>query len=491
MLFNSIDFAIFFPVVFIVYWFVICKNLKLQNALLLLASYLFYAFWDWRFVFLLAFISFLNFSIGLIIQKAESKKRKKSWLIIGIMANIGALSYFKYFNFFFDNFKKLFSMIGFTLDKPIQNIILPLGISFYIFLSLSYIIDIYQNKLIACNDIIDVFLTFSFFPIILAGPIQRPFSLLPQIQKKRVFNYSFAVDGIKQILWGLFMKIVIADKCAVYVNNIFMNFNIYKGSTLFLGGIFFTIQIYSDFAGYSLIAIGISKLIGFNLSRNFANPYFARDIIEFWKRWHISLTNWFRDYVFLPISYNISRKIPSEKVGFIKADTVIYIVGIFITWFLTGLWHGGNYTFITWGFINGLFLIVYHILKKPRKKLLKNLKISKDNVFLIASERIFTLIVIILSWIVFRATNISQAWTYISKIFSKTLFAIPEIKPKATILLIIVFIFIELFGRNQQYAIENLGVKWPKPLRWATYYAIILVIFWFGGQKQQFIYFQF
>ncbi len=456
----------------------------------------------------MVFISFLNYSIGLLIQKSEPKKRKKSWLIIGIIANIGVLSYFKYSNFFIDSFIHLFSLVGFTVQKPTLNIILPVGISFYVFLSLSYIIDVYQNKLKGGGNIVDVLLTLSFFPIILAGPIQRPTSLLPQIQKKRIFNYSFATDGLKQILWGLFMKVVIADRCGVHVQDIFQNFHNYSGSTLLLGGIFYTIQIYADFAGYSLIAIGVSKLFGFELMRNFAYPYFARDMKEFWQRWHISLTSWFRDYVFLPISYSLSRKIQSEKVGFIKKDLLIYIIGISITWLLVGLWHGGNYTFIVWGLINGFFLIGYQILKKPRKKFLKNLKMSNDNIFLIGVERLFTLLIIIFSWIVFRAENIGQALAYIAKIFSKSLVSLPamfdtsiktiywkeirgQASPLVTIVLVIVFMLIEWLGRGQHYAIADEASKWKRPLRYAMYYAIILAILWFGGKAQQFIYFQF
>lgn len=426
MLFNSIAFGGFFTLVFIIYWLVVYKNLRLQNILLLIASYYFYACWDWRFLILLFLISLTNYSIGFIIQKVELIKRKRFYMIIGVIANIGALSYFKYSHFFIESFIDLFNSVGFALQKPTLNFILPIGISFYIFLSLSYIIDIYQNKLKASINIVDVLLTLSFFPIILAGPIQRPILLLPQIQKVRVFNYSFAVDGLKQILWGLFMKVVIADRCASHANDIFQNFNNYNGSTLFLGGIFYTVQVYADFAGYSLIAIGISRLLGFDLIRNFAYPYFSRNISEFWKRWHISLTSWFRDYVFLPISFAVSRKIPAEKVWFVKTDLVIYIVGISITWLLTGLWHGGNYTFIIWGGINGFFLIFYQIFKKTRNQILKRLKVGHENLLLIIWERIFILLIIIFSWIVFRSENIGSSIKYITEILSPSLFALPR-----------------------------------------------------------------
>jgi len=495
MLFNSIAFAIFFPIVFALYWFVFSKNLKIQNILLLTASYVFYAFWDWRFLLLLVFISSINFLLGLLINKPLWKTRSSIWFIVGIIANIGILSYFKYANFFIESFINLFSILGFSLQKSTINIILPLGISFYTFLSISYIIDIYQKKLQASKNLIDVLLTLSFFPIILAGPIQRPISLLPQIQTKRTFNYSFATDGLRQILWGLFMKIVIADRCAIIVNEIFHNSINYSGSTLLFGGICFTIQVYSDFAGYSLIAIGISRLLGFDVMRNFSLPYFSRNIAEFWKRWHISLTTWFRDYVFLPISYAISRKIPSDKLWVIKTDIFIYIVGISITWMLTGLWHGANYTFVIWGGINGFFLIIYQVLKKPRKKLLKYLKVNKDNLFLIALERIYILSIIIVFWVIFRAESMGHALDYISGIFSSSIFTIPEFtlfnSVFTTIILICIFILIEWFTRDKLHPLFQLEVVLNKPTRWSIYYAILITIIFFAGKQQEFLYFQF
>lgn len=495
MPFNSFNFAIFLPVLFIIYWFLTNNNFKHQNILLLLASYFFYGFWDWRFLFLLIFVSLFNYSVGLFISNSDLKQRKIIWLFIGVIVNIGVLSYFKYFNFFIDSFIDLFSIIGINLQKTSLNIILPLGISFYIFLSLSYIIDIYQKKLRASSNVVDVLLALSFFPIILAGPIQRPISLLPQIQKNRIFNYSFATDGLKQILWGLFMKIVIADRCADHVNEIFMNYHNYGGSTLLLGGFFYTIQIYADFAGYSLIAIGVSKLFGFELMRNFAYPYFAKDITVFWKRWHISLTTWFRDYVFLPIAFAISRKIPKAKIWHINSDIFIYIFGITITWFLTGLWHGANYTFIIWGLLNGFLLIVYQILKKPRKRFFRSLNIRSDNNVLLLTEWMITLLLVVILWIIFRSESIEMAANYILKIFSFSLISIPKFtgmyKAITTLILISIFVIFEWWGRDNNYAIERVGLRWKKPLRYMFYYAIIISIFWFGGKEQQFIYFQF
>jgi D-alanyl-lipoteichoic acid acyltransferase DltB (MBOAT superfamily) len=373
------------------------------------------------------------------------------------------------------------------------NIILPIGISFYIFLSLSYIVDVYKQKLTAVRNFFDALLTLSFFPIILAGPLQRPISLLPQIQNKRIFNYSKATDGLKQILWGIFMKIVIADRCAENVNIIFSNSSIYSGSTLILGIFLFTVQIYADFAGYSNIAIGVGKLLGFDIMKNFAYPYFARDIREFWKRWNISVTTWFRDYIFLPIAYAVSRNIKSDQFYFFKTEFLIYTVGIAFTWMITGLWHGANYTFIIWGLIHGLFLIINHLFSKPRKRFLKRLNIRNDNIALKTADVFVTFIIIMFSWVFFRASNVGHAFSIISKIFSISLFTIPEIIPRITPFFIVLFFVVEWLGRDQEYAIAKIGMKLPRPVRWFAYYSIIFAILYFNEPytAQQFIYFQF
>jgi D-alanyl-lipoteichoic acid acyltransferase DltB (MBOAT superfamily) len=495
MLFNSIGFAIFLPIVFLLYWFVTNKKLKVQNFLLLIASYIFYGMWDWRFLLLLVLISVSNYSIGIWIDKTITDKKRKIWMIIGLILNIGILGVFKYYNFFIDSFLDLASLIGYSLPRSTTKILLPVGISFYIFLSLSYIIDIYKNNLNANRNIVEVLLALSFFPIILAGPIQRPVSLLPQIAKKREFNYNQAAEGLRQILWGLFAKVVVADNLAVYVNDFFLNYSCYSGSTLLLGAIFYTIQIYADFSGYSDMAIGIAKLFGFKLMRNFAYPYFSRDIIEFWKRWHISLVTWFRDYIFLPLSFSISWKIKGTNVLFIKKDLFIYIVASAVVWFLTGLWHGANYKFIVWGMIHGFFLIVYHIQRNPRKKLFKRIGITNNHVVVVVFETIITLCIVLIAWVFFRADNIEHAINYLSDIFSSSLFSIPHFAGMRNLLSIIIltgfFFLIEWYGREQQFAIANLGIKWKRPIRYAMYYAIIMAIFLFSGAGKQFIYFQF
>jgi alginate O-acetyltransferase complex protein AlgI len=496
MLFTSITFALFLILVFILYWSVFNRNLKVQNLFLLISSYIFYGWWDWRFLFLLFFISVSNYGIAIQIQKCDNRQVRKSLFITGLIINIGTLVIFKYFNFFIDGIVHFVFVFGIKVNLQTLNIILPIGISFYIFLSLSYIIDAYQHKLTAVKNMFDALLTFSFFPIILAGPIQRPISLLPQIQKKRIFNYDRATDGLRQILWGVFMKVVIADNCTSIVDTIFVNYSIYSGSTLIIGIFLFTIQIYADFAGYSNIAIGIGSLLGFNIMQNFTYPYFARDIREFWKRWNISLTTWFRDYIFLPIAYSVSRNIKSDRFYLFKTEFLIYSVGITVTWTLTGLWHGANYTFIIWGLINGVFLVINHVTAKPRRRLLKQLNIRNNNIILVIVDSLSTFIIIMFSWIFFRAENVGHAVSYISKIFSGSLVSIPnfpEIKQALLVVLLTgIFLIIEWLGRKELYAFKITANIRTLHFRLLLYYAVILSILFFGNFSQnKFIYFQF
>lgn len=492
MLFNSLEFIIFLPIVFLVYWFIVQRNLKLQNFFLLAASYFFYGWWDWRFLLLLIFLALSNYSIGLLISKYRRKDR--FFLITGLLINLGTLVYFKYYNFFVSSFVDLISSIGYTIKSPTINVILPLGISFYTFLSISYIVDIYKNKIDANRNIIEVLLSLSFFPIILAGPIERPSSLIPQLKKIRRFDYNTLSDGMRQILWGLFTKIVIADNLPGFTNEIFTNYSNLQGSTLLLGAILYAIQIYADFAGYSDIAIGTAKLFGFKLVRNFAYPYFSRDITVFWKRWHISLTNWFRDYVFLPIAYSVSKKIKKDRVLKIKTDYIIYIIGIILTWLLTGLWHGANYTFIIWGLLHGFFLIIYHIQKKPRKKFLKKIKASNNNILIVSIESIITFFIVVITWIFFNSNTVSQAFSFIKNMVSGSLFSLPELGALkiATLILIFIFLTIEWMQREKQHALYFDNIKMPLVLRWAIYLSVFYAILIFGAfNETEFIYFAF
>ena len=500
MPFNSLEFALFLPVVFFIYWYVVRENLKAQNILMLTASYVFYGWWDLRFLLLLVVLSLANYFIGTGISRFREKKRGRILLVAGLVMNIGVLAFFKYFNFFIDSFIDLVSLTGYDLPRTTLKVILPLGISFYTFLSISYIVDIYKREIEAERNIVEVLLALSFFPIILAGPIQMPKTLLPQIKSRREFSYDLAVDGLRQIMWGLFAKVVVADNLANNVDNCFHNFSDYSGSTLLIGAVLYAIQIYADFSGYSNIAIGVGKLFGFRLMQNFAYPYFSRDITEFWKRWHISLTTWLRDYIFLPLSFNLSFRIHSQKVLRIRSDHFIYIAASLVTWFLTGLWHGANYTFVLWGMINGLFLILYHLQAKPRKKFLKRLKINNNNNVLVMAETMMTLFIIVLSWVFFRAQTVADAVSYVNEIFSRSLFRISAEDLRAMTqgreliydsLLAMCFLVFEYFQRSKFHPLQFDGQRIKPIFRWGVYNAILLLILFYQGDQQVFIYFQF
>lgn len=491
--FTSIAFAVFLPVVFVLYWFVIHKNLKIQNLFLLATSYFFYGWWDWRFLMLLLLISTFNYLTGLRIGD-ESNAGRLFWFRVGVIVNIITLCFFKYFNFFVDSFIDLISLTGYEIPRSSLKIILPLGISFYSFLSISYLVDIFKGKIAAHKSYAEVLLALNFFPIILAGPIQRPAMLLPQIANRRIFDYSFAVKGLRQVLWGLFAKIVIADNLAPRVDIYFQDYLRHDGSTLLVGALMYAIQIYADFSGYSNIAIGVGKLFGFSIIQNFNYPYFSRDITEFWKKWHISLTTWFRDYVFLPISIAVTHKIHREKIGYLKTDIVVYIIASVITWFLTGLWHGANYTFIVWGMIHGLFLILYHLQRKPRKKLLGKLGVRNSNLFLVFFETCLTIGIVIITWIFFRSETILQASGYVSGIFSASFFELPSASGQTYIRLFmaVVFMIIEWFGRNHEFPLCEMNKAFNKRVwRWAFYFVLLSCIFVFSTKEQEFIYFQF
>ena len=496
MLFNSVEFIIFLPIVFVLYWFVVKKNLKLQNSLLLIASYVFYGWWDWRFLFLLIFLSIVNYYIGIRIDSHETYKRRKSWLIAGLIVNIGILGIFKYYNFFIDSFIDFVSLFGYHISKSATRIVLPIGISFYVFLSLSYIIDIYRRNIEAHKRVVPVLLTLSFFPIILAGPIQRPSSLLPQITRRREFDYTEAADGLRQMLWGFFKKIVLADTCAVNADYIFSNHNTLDGSVLVMGAVFYAFQIYGDFSGYSDIAIGTARLFGIKLMRNFAYPYFSRSITEFWQRWHISLTSWFRDYLFLPIMASISWKIKKEKIFFIKTDQFIYITASLVIWFLTGLWHGASYTFILWGMMHGFFLIIHHLQNKSRKKLLKRVGITNDHSVIVILETAVTLIIILFTWILFRASSLHEAISYIRNIFIKGIFSfsILDLRGRGisytlmeACIAVIVVLIIEWIQRKKQHGLEIHNM--PVGLRWSIYWLLAFIcLFYFGNERPFIIY---
>jgi len=478
MSFNSIEYAIFLPIVFLFYWFIVNKNLKLQNFFLLTVSYIFYGWWDWRFLILIVFSSMVDYLVGMGLEKQQDKAKRKLLLLTSIFVNIGFLGFFKYYNFFAENFIKAFTIFGTHPDITSLNIILPVGISFYTFQTLSYSIDVYRGKFKPTKDIIAFFAFVAFFPQLVAGPIERATNLLPQFYKKRYFEYDKAVDGMRQILWGLFKKIVIADNCARYANVIFSNYSDYSGSTLVIGLLLFTFQIYGDFSGYSDIAIGTARLFGFNLMRNFAFPYFSRDIAEYWRRWHISLSSWFRDYVYIPL-------------GGSRGSTLMKIRNTFIIFLVTGFWHGANWTFVAWGFINACYFLPLMLMKQNRKyldvvaegKMLPNIK----ELFQMGS----TFFITCLARVFFRSESISGAFHYIRIMFSTSLLTIPSILPKRLIPAIILFVVIEWIQREKQHALQIDSFKLPEVVKWGVYYALVIIIIVFGGTQQEFFYFQF
>lgn len=481
MLFNSIDFAVFLPIVFILYWFVLQKNLRIQNFLLLIASYFFYGLWDWHFLSLIIFSSFIDFFIGLGLYKYKNIKTRKFLLFTSIFINIGFLAVFKYFNFFVDNFIQAFSLFGIEMHKTTLNIILPVGISFYTFQTLSYSIDIYRKKLTPTKDIIAFFAFVSFFPQLVAGPIERASNLLPQFYKKRKFNYNQANDGLRQILWGLFKKVVVADNCAIYANDIFAHYQEYSGSILLLGAIFFAFQIYGDFSGYSDIAIGTARLFGFNLMQNFAFPYFSRDMAEFWRRWHISLSTWFRDYIYIPLGGSHVKK-------------RLKIRNIFIIFIVSGFWHGANWTFVVWGILNALYFLPLMLTKQNRK----NTNIVAENKILPNLKELLqigiTFFLTIVAWVFFRSDNLIKAIDYLKRMFSHLFSDLGEIVlylKSPTFAFIILFICVEWVQRHKKHGLELDNSKTPKLIRWGIYYILIGLISFFAGKQQEFIYFQF
>jgi alginate O-acetyltransferase complex protein AlgI len=486
MLFNSINFAIFLPIVFMLYWFVARKSLRLQNILMLAASYFFYASWDYRFLFLLIFSTVLDFYTGLKIHKSTAGSAKRFWLWLSIIINAGFLGVFKYYNFFISSFAEAVGSLGFQINPWTLQVVLPVGISFYTFHGLSYVLDIYNGRAKAERDFIDYSLFVSFFPLLVAGPIERATHLLPQIKVARTFDYVKAVDGCRQILWGLFKKIVIADNCATFSNLIFENTEQYSGTTLLLGAILFAIQIYGDFSGYSDIALGTARLFGFSLLRNFAFPYFSRDIAEFWRRWHISLSSWFRDYVYIPL-------------GGSKGSTGIKVRNTFIIFGLSGFWHGANWTFIVWGLLNAAYFLPSLLMGTNR-----------DNLQIVACGRTLptlsesllmlrTFMLVVLAWIFFRAQNLSHASAYLKRMVTGFFAGVSLMETYRMLarlgytflFLLLGFIILEWFGREEQYATANLFGSKSRPWRHAFYYVVIIVILAFGGREQQFIYFQF
>jgi alginate O-acetyltransferase complex protein AlgI len=486
MLFNSIDFALFLPVVFALYWSLARYGLRAQNLLIVVASYVFYGWWDWRFLSLIAFSTLLDFGIGYMLGKEERVSRRKLLLAASIGINLGLLGFFKYFNFFLDNFVTAFTVLGMPIQVGMLNVLLPVGISFYTFQTLSYSIDVYRRQLEPTRDPVAFAAYVSFFPQLVAGPIERATNLLPQFQRPRTFDYAKAVDGLRQMLWGMFKKVVIADNCAEYANLIFNNSADYSGATLALGAALFAFQIYGDFSGYSDIAIGCSRLFGFDLMRNFAFPYFSRDIAEFWRRWHISLSTWFRDYLYIPL-------------GGSRGGTRTKVRNTFIIFLVSGFWHGANWTFIFWGLLHALFFLPLLLASKNRDHLtpvaLGRVLPSLDELI----RMLGTFAMVCTAWIFFRAEDLGHAGTYIADLFSGLLSKQGYVDALNLLywqlgarlpLLLMVFIICEWLGRDQDHALRVVRDRSPI-LRYGAYYILIFAILLMGGDSESFIYFQF
>lgn len=480
MLFNSFEFLLFLPIVFILYWFVF-RQRRWQNFLIVIASYVFYGWWNWKFLVLIALTSTCSFVSGIALERFCKERHIQKWISVSnIILNLAILGVFKYYDFFAESLQSAIAHFGYDLDFATLNLVLPVGISFYTFQALSYTIDVYRGKIKATHDPVEFFAFISFFPQLVAGPIERATNLLPQFQENREFDYSKAVDGCRQMLWGFFKKIVVADTCASVVNQYWDSYSTLPGLTLFLLGVFFTMQIYCDFSGYSDIAIGCARLFGLNLMRNFDVPYFSRSIPEFWRRWHISLTTWFRDYIYFPL-------------GGSRCSVAKTIRNIFIVWGVSGLWHGANWTFVCWGLFHASLLAIYNIVGVRTKyenivaynRLLPNTKeiLQMSLTFFLA----------VFGWIIFRAENMTQAIDYFHHMFSNEFFEVSMFFEKKKLCLCIALLAIEWIQRNKQHALQIDNIK-PFQYRWARWTIYLLFAFIsliLSGKQVEFIYFQF
>ncbi|MEN0048283.1 MAG: MBOAT family O-acyltransferase [Bacteroidota bacterium] len=478
MLFHSLEFAVFFAIVFAVYWFVLNKNLKLQNLFLLIASCVFYGWWDWRFLSLIFVSIFVDYFVGLKIHEQEDKRRRKYWLWVSLAVNLGMLGFFKYYNFFVESFVGAFGAVGVELNARTLNVILPIGISFYTFQTLSYTIDIYRKKLKPTKDFINFAAFVSFFPQLVAGPIERASKLLPQIEKPRIFNYEQAKDGARQMLWGFFKKIAIADVCGQYVDYIFQNYETLGPGFLFLGACLFIFQIYGDFSGYSDIAIGTAKIFGIRLMVNFAYPFFARDFVEFWQRWHISMIRWFIDYLGLALGGS-GGKMWRRYMNFMVIFTI------------SGLWHGATWSFVMFGFVHGILMGLSYWRRRKYKIRYKRVMAEGKNLPSIKEffGTFFIFSVGALSAIFFRAQDVGDAFSYFARIFWN--FGEASMKIGWDIpLLIIGLLCFEFGNRAKEHPLqfEKLG----KLGRFAVYFILIyLCVIYFDTNYSSFIYFQF
>jgi len=472
MLFNSLEFLIFLPTIFCLYWFVFQKNLRVQNLLLLISSYIFYGWWDWRFLSLILISTLVDYSVGLKIYDTSNLKIKKSYLWISILFNLGLLGFFKYFNFFIDSWIDLLGAFGYEHQSTwTLNVILPVGISFYTFQTMSYTLDIYHEKLKPTKDFISFASFVSFFPQLVAGPIERASNLLPQILKKRNFKYEQGVQGLRLMLWGMFKKVAIADFLAIHVDEIFLNYTTFSGGVLLLGLIYFSFQIYCDFSGYSDIAIGTAKLFGFEIMSNFKFPYFSRNIGEFWRRWHVSLSSWFRDYLYIPL-------------GGSKGGKWLSIRNIFIIFTLSGFWHGANWTFIVWGLIHAVLYIPLFLSGSNRRY---TTSMVAEKSWYPTIKELFqmgmTFLSTMVAWVFFRSESVNNSFKFLNQMFSDFAF---KSEFEWLNIYLLSFVIIEYCIRKN----ERLKAKYFD-YDWIVFSILTILILDKFGAISKFIYFQF
>jgi D-alanyl-lipoteichoic acid acyltransferase DltB (MBOAT superfamily) len=477
MFFNSFAFAVFLPIVFLLYWFVFNKTKSSQNLILIIASYYFYSCWDWRFLFLLVFSTFLDYYTGIKIEKSKKDSTRKFWFWLSIGINLGFLGIFKYYNFFASSFADLLNGVGLKTSPFLLGVILPVGISFYTFHGLSYVIDIYYKRIKAEYNFIDYSLFVSYFPLLVAGPIERATHLLPQVKVKRSFDFEKAKQGLYQFVWGLVKKVVIADTCATYANAIFDNYATMNSWSLILGAVYFAFQIYGDFSGYSDMALGMSKLFGIDLLKNFNYPYFSRDIAEFWRRWHISLSSWFKDYLYIPL-------------GGSKGSKLKQVRNVFIIFVVSGFWHGANWTYLAWGFINAVYFLLLLLLKRNRNNM-ETVALHWDlDSLRVVGQMGITFLLSCLAWVFFRAPTNTEAVLYIKRIFSDGSFSSQYLSNERynyeLLLMVALFVIVEWNTRFKEEPIsgKNSGLKLSLAI------AAILALGTFSDYKE-FIYFQF
>lgn len=489
MLFNSLDFAVFFPLVFLLYW-IVAKHLTLRNIYILIASYVFYGWWDWRFLFLIFTSSLVDFYVGRQLDKTDDKTKRKYLLYLSLFINLGFLVYFKYTNFFIDTFVDSFRLFGKTLEISTLNIILPVGISFYTFQTLSYTIDVYRGQLKPTKDPIAFFAFVAFFPQLVAGPIERASHLLPQFYKTYKFNYDQVKSGLLLMAFGLFKKMVIADRAALYVNEVYNNPSNYEGVETIVATVLFAFQIYCDFSGYSDIAIGAARTMGFDLMKNFNSPYLSKSITEFWRRWHISLSTWFRDYVYIPLGGSRNGRYRTY-------------FNLFVVFLISGLWHGAAITFVIWGAIHGLIIVIEKAISKNKTAIYRRLRIDKNNISNKLFFIILTFTIVCFAWVFFRANSFADSQLIITGFFNNNfrevfgdnlyLIGLKENEFSVLMLTLISLVCIERYHKSNN--LFNLLKKQALVFRWFIYVSIVFVITIFGVYGEtiasEFIYFQF